>query len=174
MDVRTGVASADQRDSLLGLYELGVREVYGYLLHRCGSAALAEDLTNECFESAARAVIAARVESPTIAWLVTIARNKLIDHWRREAREERHLRDVGVGLRTLEDPWSVELDEGRAIETLRMLSPNHRAVLTLRYLDGLSVQQSADVLGRTLHATESLLVRARAAFRRAYSEASDD
>ena len=38
----------------------------------------------------------------------------------------------------------------------------------------LSVQQSADMLGRTLHATESLLVRARAAFRRAYSEASDD
>ena len=44
----------------------------------------------------------------------------------------------------------------------------HRAVLTLRYLDGLSVGEVAGVLGRTLHATEALLVRARAAFRRTY------
>ena len=46
MDVSTGVASADQRATLLALYESGVREVYGYLVHRCGASALAEDLTN--------------------------------------------------------------------------------------------------------------------------------
>ena len=47
-------------------------------------------------------------------------------------------------------------------------APPHRAALTLRYLDDLPVPEVAALLGRTLHATEALLVRARAAFRRAY------
>ena len=41
-------------------------------------------------------------------------------------------------------------------------------MLTLRYLDDLPVATVAELLGRSLHATEALLVRARAAFRRAY------
>ena len=55
---------------------------------------------------------------------------------------------------------------------LGRLGAHHRAALTLRYLDGLPVAEVADHLGRTLHATEALLVRARLAFRRAY-EGSD-
>ena len=51
---------------------------------------------------------------------------------------------------------------------LDRLVPAHRAALTLRYLDDLPVPQVAALLDRTLHATEALLVRARAAFRRAY------
>jgi RNA polymerase sigma-70 factor, ECF subfamily len=48
------------------------------------------------------------------------------------------------------------------------LGPHHRAALTLRYIDGLPVPDVAEHLGRTLHATEALLVRAKAAFRQAY------
>ena len=51
---------------------------------------------------------------------------------------------------------------------LDQLTAAHRAALTLRYLDDLPVPQVAALLGRTLHATEALLVRARAAFRRRY------
>jgi RNA polymerase sigma-70 factor (ECF subfamily) len=42
--------------------------------------------------------------------------------------------------------------------------------LTLRYLDGLSVAEVSEHVGRSLHATETLLVRARAALRRLYQE----
>jgi RNA polymerase sigma-70 factor (ECF subfamily) len=45
-----------------------------------------------------------------------------------------------------------------------------RAALTLRYLDGLPVAEVATHLGRSLRATETLLVRARAALRRVYQE----
>ena len=48
------------------------------------------------------------------------------------------------------------------------LGPHHRAALTLRYADGLPVPEVAEHLGRTVHATEALLVRARRAFRSRY------
>ncbi len=67
-----------------------------------------------------------------------------------------------------DDDWDVRLDALRARHTLALLSPLHRAVLTLRYLDDLSVPDVAELVDRSVHATEGLLVRARAAFRRAY------
>ena len=63
---------------------------------------------------------------------------------------------------------SVIVDRIRAREVLDRLGAHHRAALTLRYLDGLPVPEVARHLDRTLHATEALLVRARAAFRRIY------
>ncbi len=68
------------------------------------------------------------------------------------------------------DPWDVEIDAVVAHQVLDALGAHHRAALTLRYLDGLPVAQVAEHLGRTVHATEALLVRARAAFRSAYED----
>jgi RNA polymerase sigma-70 factor (ECF subfamily) len=62
-------------------------------------------------------------------------------------------------------PWLIG-----AREVLDRLGAHHRAALTLRYLDGLPVPDVARHLDRTLHATEALLVRARAAFRQIYEE----
>ncbi|MGH3920974.1 MAG: RNA polymerase sigma factor, partial [Pseudonocardiaceae bacterium] len=69
-----------------------------------------------------------------------------------------------------EDPWEVEIDTVVAHQVLDALGAHHRAALTLRYLDGLPVAQVAEHLGRTVHAAEALLVRARAAFRVAYED----
>jgi len=155
-------------DDFLTLYDHAVPQVYGYLLARVRSRALAEDLTSDTFLAGVAAV--QRGTDITVGWLVTVARNKLVDHWRRREREERSLRMVhDAGEQTVE-PWSVELDSLRAYAILDSLATQHRAALTLRYLDGLPVVRVASILGRTVRATEALLVRARAAFRRAYEE----
>ena len=104
---------------------------------------------------------------------MTVARNKLVDHWRRQAREERGLRTVAADQASFHDPWDAELDTLRAQAVLDRLSAHHRMVLTLRYLDDLPVPEVAVLIDRTLHATEALLVRARSAFRRAYTEGGD-
>src|SRR5581483_5680957 len=155
--------------ALLELYDRALPEVYGYLLPRCGGVALAEDLTAEAFLAAVTAV---RNEdaTPTVPWLIGVARHKLVDHWRRQAREQRHLHLAHDTPAEQDDPWDVRLDALRAQQTLQGLPPHHRLVLTLRYLDDLSVPQVAAELGRTRHATEALIVRARAAFRRAYEQ----
>ena len=163
---------ADPGARLLGLYDRALPQVYGYLRARVPGDALAEDLTAETFLAAVQAVRKDSVPDLTIGWLVTVARNKLVDHWRRSAREER-------SLQLASDEEAVEDDDQyfermRAREVLAELGAHHRAALTLRYLDGLSVPEVAELLGRTVHATEALLVRARHAFRGRYAEGSSD
>ena len=154
-------------DSLLELYDRALPQVYGYLVSRCGLRSVAEDLTSETFLAAARE----RRDGPvSVGWLIGVARHKLVDHWRRQAREERLLRAVDAAVDDRDDPWDGHLDVLRARQVLDRLAPQHRAALTLRYLDGLSVAESASILGRTVDATEALLVRARRALRQAYGE----
>ena len=153
---------------ILDLYDRALPVVYGYLVSRVGDRATAEELTSEVFLAAVDA--SGREASPTIdtGWLVGVARHKLVDHWRRREREERKLRAIAALPTTDEDPWDVRLDVLQAREVLARMGPANRMALTLRYLDGLSIPEMARELGRSRHATEALVVRARAAFRRAY------
>ncbi len=161
----------DPADAFLALYERALPYVYGYLLSRCGRASLAEELTAETMLTAVDVVGRDPPRNVSTAWLVGIARHKLVDHWRRLGREESGMRSLARETQeSVADPWDVQLDGLRARETLDLLVPQHRTVLTLRYLDDLPVGEVADILDRTVHATETLLVRAKAAFRRAYSE----
>ncbi len=164
----------DQGAALVALYDVALPHVYGYLLARCGRTALAEDLTAETFLAAVDAVHREEPVTLSIPWVIGVARHKLVDHWRRQARHERSLRAIVDDSPPPEDPWEVQLDLVRARETLERLGPHHRAALTLRYLDDLPVPRVAAPLERTMHATEALLVRARIAFRRAYGEVAGD
>src|SRR6516225_5426748 len=85
-------AAADQGQQLLAIYDRALPQVYGYLRARVRDDTIAEDITAETFLAAVGAVRERRVPDLTVAWLVTVARNKLVDHWRRTAREERGLR----------------------------------------------------------------------------------
>ncbi len=163
-------------ERFLALYDVALPYVYGYLLARCGRPVLAEELTSETMLAAVDAL--KRDAAPTslsTGWLLGIARHKLVDYWRRLGREERSLRTIASQEPdpAEDDPWDVHVDSLRARATLETLAPQHRAVLTLRYLDDLSVAEAAEILDRTQHATEALLIRAKAAFRRAYSEQED-
>ena len=120
------------------------------------------------FEDKARLV--AQTFEPGVSVCAVARRNGiapgLLFTWRRQAREERGLALVPAEP---EPPWEdCVLDVVTARAALDRLGPHHRLALTLRYLDGLPVPEVARLLDRTLHATEALLVRARAAFRRAY------
>ena len=155
-------------DPVIAIYPVALPQVYGYLLPRCGSAARAEELTAETFLAAVATVRQGKVSNVNVAWLMGIARHKLVDHWRQLARERRSLAAVEANNTDVEDPWPEWLDTQAAHTALARLSVNQRAALTLRYLDGLPVAAVAEHLGRTVHATETLLVRSRIALRRVY------
>src|ERR1700749_4778877 len=140
-------------------YRAALPEVYGYLLARCGSVADAEDLTAETFMAAVAAMQRPNPPSMSVAWLIGIARHKLVDHWRRSERDEHRFRVLAGEHTDCVGPCGQEMDGLLAKEVLARLSGTHRVALTLRYLDGLPVPEVAEYLGRTVHATEALLVR---------------
>ena len=157
--------SAESDEEFLTLYDRALPEVYGYLSRRCDSAATAEDLTADTFLAAINARTTDPFRTIDVGWLIVTARHKLIDHWRRTGRHRDALAELWDDLPAAVDPHDTPLDVDAAHATLTLLAPSQRAVLTLRYCDGLPVGVVADTIGRTVHATEALLTRAKAAFR---------
>ncbi|MBV8461666.1 MAG: sigma-70 family RNA polymerase sigma factor [Acidimicrobiales bacterium] len=164
----------DAATGFLHFYDQALPHVYGYLVRRCGSTATAEDLSAETFLAAVDAVRGGSPPDLSVPWAMGVARHKLLDHWRRQARDERRFELMAGSAPT--EATALEIDPSMvdARRVLDGLVPQHRAVLTLRYVDDLSVPEVARLIGRTVHATEGLLVRARAAFRRAYAEEDSD
>jgi RNA polymerase sigma-70 factor, ECF subfamily len=161
--------------ALLEVYDRALPQVYGYLFDRCRDVATHENSKSETSLAAAAATAEGRSAAVvSIPWMIGIARHKLVDHWRRRSRDERLITAVAGGTMEDPDPWDVHLDGVHATDVLGRLGGHHRAALTLRYADDLPVPQVAELLGRTVHATEALLVRARAAYRKAYESEGDD
>jgi RNA polymerase sigma-70 factor, ECF subfamily len=160
-------------DPFAAFYDQAFGEVYRYLLRALlGNSALAEDLTQETFTSIVAAIADGRAELQSLPWVIGVARHKLIDHYRRAAGERRRMELVWPGVRVSDDHCRDLEDEdpARVVELLGDLSHIHRLVLVLRYLDDLTVEEIAVSIGRSVHATESLLIRARRSLTRRHKE----
>jgi RNA polymerase sigma-70 factor, ECF subfamily len=165
----------DHGATLLEIYDHAVGEVFTYLRARCGGRALAEDLTADTFLAAVGQIRRGAVDEVTVAWLIGIARHKLLDEWRRSARRPRPERfddDADTPDHHLADgdEWDAIIDRKLVGDVLAELGAHHRSALALRYFDGLAVPDVAAHLGRTVEATETLLVRARRRFRAVYEQ----
>lgn len=159
---------ATARDELTELFDESYDSVFRYCLARTGSMTLSEDISAEVFAELARRFAGGFDEHVSIGWLLKVAQRRLIDHWRANERHRRRLQRIAIE-RTPDVVVEREVDE-RVINALRSLSQRQRAALTLRYLDDLSVQEVAEVLGCRYQAAESLLARARRSFASAYEE----
>jgi RNA polymerase sigma-70 factor (ECF subfamily) len=167
-------------DAFASWYVRTLPRVYAYLLSRCGNdVALAEELTQQAFIAAVDQRSRFDGRSDTTTWVCGIARHKLADHFRSLEREERRRMRLEVGHiqgNRLAVDHAPALDDRAAIAVaLRSLPASQRAVLAFVVLDDLSIAEAARLLGKSTAATQSLLHRARAAFRRAYDgDTADD
>jgi RNA polymerase sigma-70 factor, ECF subfamily len=144
---------------LLSLYERTVDELYRYASRLTGGdRASADELVQETYLSVLRRIRAGQQETVDIGWLIVHCRRRFLDELRRDrrsrARERRAVELSPVGDRG-----------GRAIDALATVAGEHRVALVLRYVDDLPVAEVARELGRSVHATESLLSRARTSLR---------
>lgn len=153
-------------------YEQALPRVYGYLVSRCGGdRSAAEELTQETFVAAVRERRSFDGRSDPMTWLIGIARHKLADQFRRREREERRqlrlvVREVAVGSGA--SAWRAADERTEIVRALGALPTMQRAVLVLHYADGLAVREVAARLGKSEAAIESLMTRARDAFRKVY------
>ena len=163
------VALAQQGDAeAFGqVYDRYVDSIYRYLYYRVGSHALAEDLTSETFLRALRRIDSFTYTGKDIgAWFTTIARNLVTDHvkssrFRLEVTtadmldaDRSHPRD-DVEAQVLD-----RLQNAALLDAVRRLKPEQQECIVLRFLQGLSLAETAEVMGRTEGAVKQLQLRA--------------
>ena len=144
---------------LLALYERTVDELYRYASRLTGGdATSADELVQETYLGLLRKIREGHQEAVDVGWLIVSCRHRYLDQLKRDARgRARELRAVGRPV--------TEDDGGRAVDALANVPADQRAVLVFRYVDEMTVSEVAQAMGRTVHATESLLARARTTLR---------
>jgi RNA polymerase sigma-70 factor, ECF subfamily len=158
-------------DGFRAFYDSHAAVVYGYLVRLCGGdRSEAEDLAQEVWCALVDALRAGHAERATAAWLLTVARSRFVDRWRRAQRATRPVRIAWAADESV-DPW--EPVRGDVLEHLMMLDTEHRIVLALRYIDGLAVGEIAELMHRSSAATYSLLARGRQQLRERLEGARD-
>ena len=154
------------------VFERLVREhqhmVYCVALSFCKDSASAEDVAQEAFLKAYRSVDEMRDPARLKTWLYSIARFTAIDWIRRKRREPvRPLPEAAA--RELPDRPAAESKEERTVrvmDVLQELKEEHREIMLLRYVRGLSYSQIAKEIGSSTSAVGEMLSRVREIVRR--------
>jgi RNA polymerase sigma-70 factor (ECF subfamily) len=146
------------------LYDHYQGSVYRFVFYRTRSQALAEDLTSETFLRALRSMSGFRWQGKDFgAWLMTIARNLCTDHFKAgRTRLELTTDDMGAHDDATEGPENAVLaglTNEVLLDGLRRLSDEQRDCLIMRFLQGLSIAETAEVLGRSEGAVKQLQLR---------------
>ena len=165
------LARAGDRDAFAQLLERYEKPVYHQALRMVGHAEDAADLTQEVFLKVWQALPGFQGDSAFSTWLYRLTSNACIDFLRREKRRRGTLSldDQELDLSAqLSDPapapqQALEQRElQRALEAgLAQLSDEHRQVLVLRELNGLSYEEIAQALGLSPGTVKSRIARAR-------------
>jgi RNA polymerase sigma-70 factor (ECF subfamily) len=160
-------AQSGDADAFGLLYDRYLDLVYRYIYYRVGGVALAEDLTSETFLRALR-----RIDSFTwqgrdfAAWLVTIARNLIADHY----KSGRYRLEITTDdILDAASPQPADSPENQVLEALtnrtlleavKQLNPEQQECIVLRFLQGLSVNETALVMEKNDGAIKALQYRA--------------
>jgi RNA polymerase sigma-70 factor (ECF subfamily) len=167
--LREAVLGGDERAWRLW-YDDSYAELAGYVLWRCGGLReRADEVVQETWLTAVRRLSSFDPDAGSFAgWLRGIAVNLLRNRFRRDHR--RQTRPEASG-RTAEpaDAEALRREQAEAVAAALASLPEHyEAVLRAKYVDGQSMADIAAARGESVKAVESLLTRARAAFRAAY------
>jgi RNA polymerase sigma-70 factor (ECF subfamily) len=158
-------AQEGDRGAFAQLYDRYVDVVFRYVLFRVGDRELAEDVTSETFLRALRRITSVTYQGRDVgAWFVTIARNLVLDH----VKSSRFRLEVSTA--EIDDPRRVEsgpeqqvlskVTSSALLDCVRKLGADQRECIVLRFLQGLSVAETAVIMSRNEGAVKALQHRA--------------
>jgi RNA polymerase sigma-70 factor (ECF subfamily) len=158
------LARKGDADAFGMLYDHYQGSVYRFLFYRTRSSTLAEDLTSETFFRALRSMQSFRWQGKDFgAWLMTIARNLATDHFKAgRTRLELTTEDMGLHDDETEGPEIsvlASLTNEMLLKALTELPAEQKDCLIMRFLQGMSIAETADVLGRSEGAVKQLQLR---------------
>jgi len=158
-------------DALAEIYDHYEARIYSYIYHRVGNQTVAQDLTSQVFLRVLEAIQHDRTwESSFSGWLYRIAHNLVIDHYRRRGRATQvsfeNLPTLPAHAESPEDAAERTLAAERLRLAINRLTDEQAQVISLRFLEGLSITEVADTTGKTEGAVKALQYRAVSSLRR--------
>lgn len=164
-------AQKGEVDAFGQLYERHVQSVFRFIYSHIDNHSDAEDLTEEVFLRVWRALSRYRERGvPFIAFLIRIARNVVIDYYRSTKRENLNLPledTVVAGSKAKLDENIIQSQESSEVRTmLANLKDEYRMVLVLRFINEMSPDEIAEVMGKSSGAVRVIQHRALVALRK--------
>jgi len=158
------LARTGDADAFGLLYDHYQSSVYRFLFYRTRSVQVAEDLASETFFRALRSMNNFRWQGKDFgAWLMTIARNLATDHFKAgRTRLELTTEDMSAHDDSTEGPEAsvlAGLTNEILLGALKSLPDEQRDCLIMRFLQGMSIAETAAVLGRSDGAIKQLQLR---------------
>ena len=157
------------------IYDAHVVPIYRFIYARVGNRPDAEDLTAQVFMRAVEQLDTSRAPGQITSWLYRVSQNAVADYWRAFYRLPVVAADaVGAGWEAIEEPMSPPVEgeaaaaavasddrtHQRVESLLKRLPTNYRRVLELRFIQRLSVAETAERMGITRGNAKVLQYRA--------------
>jgi len=157
-------AQRGDKKAIADLYDTHYRAVYNYIFYRVSDLQVAEDLSAEVFIRMINKLPAYIDRGrPFLAWLYTIARNMLIDHYRIEdKKEETPIKEEVLEDQILNPDQQVQdrQTEDCFREAMKLLPETQRQLLVYRFINGFSTPKIIQLLNKSDRAVRSLQHRA--------------
>lgn len=165
----------EKEQRFIQIYQSYTSEVYQFIYARSGfDPATAEDITQDIFLDIFKSLDRFKGFCSERTWVYKIARNKLNDFYRRQYGQKAEICDMDEA-EALHDPaQDVETHMEKSFESrfirhcLEKIPLHYKVALLMKYADDKSVRQIAEITGKSLKATESVLQRAKTAFIKEY------
>lgn len=159
-----GAAIFDER-ALGELYDRYEARIYSYIYRRTGNESLAEDLTAQVFLKMLEAIRSDKAwHSSFSGWLYRIAHNAVIDYYRQRDRQQQvSLEDTLTTTASDHNPVvmaEASVDAERLRIAISRLTEEQAEVITLRFLEGYSISEVAEMLDKTEGSIKALQYRA--------------
>ncbi len=169
-------ARRGDRKAIARIYDSFFEPVYRFIRWRVDDPAVAEDLTSEVFLKFLAALRGEHAPRDSLrGWLFRVARNVLHDHYR-GSPPANELDDslLLVSEGDMESDLQARLDAERVRRALAMLAPDQQEVLILRFGQMMSLQETAESMGKSISAIKSLQFRAIDTLRRLLAESEPE
>jgi RNA polymerase sigma-70 factor (ECF subfamily) len=169
IDLLKRIKSGDQKSFTI-LYHRYSDLLFAYISHNLNkNDEIVSDIWQETWVIAVEKINNFHYKSTVFTWLCAIAKNKISDYYRQN-KKQGQIQDIEKKYLDIDyEEIEVELIDSETkadvITILADLTDDYRYMLTAKYIENLSIEEIASAIGKTYKATESMLTRAREAFR---------
>jgi RNA polymerase sigma-70 factor (ECF subfamily) len=143
------------------LYTDHVAKIYRYVYYNVHNKERAEDITQEVFLKAWKAIGSCKGKEKTFSsWLYRIAHNLIIDKLRKYQKQISHEAELPENIRDTADRMEISLEQRDLLKVIEVLPPNQRQVIVMKFIEGMDNREIAETIGKSTGAVRILQMRA--------------